>query len=291
MSDTMGAADQFATALQGQDLSGTEGQQVSPEPTTQQQDNQQVSYSPYAQQFLQDVPEDQRAIVEQHLRKWDAGFTRYAQGVNDQLKQYQSLGDAQQLQQAVQYYNQLLNDPHSVAELLIQNGFGPQQAAQMAQQVTQQQNPQQQIQQDPFQQMPDPIRQRFETVDQLKQQYQQMERAMGLIAQKFNEQDQMAQEQVADQQLDQLLGQMKQQFGDFDETYILTQLANGANPDQAIRNYQSFIQREVNKRAAPQAPQVISGSSLPAIKTPLDTADQRNAALTAALRGLGLGNG
>lgn len=291
MSDTMGAADQFAAAFQGQSDTGTEGQQVSPEPTTQQQDpNQQVSYSPYAQQFLQDVPQDQRAIVEEHLRKWDAGFTRYAQGMNDQLRQYQSLGDAQQIQQAVQYYNQLLNDPHSVAELLIQNGFGPAQAQQLAQQATQQQNPQQ-MQQDPFQQMPEPIRQRFEAVDRLNQQYSQMERAMGLIAQKFNEQDQMAQEQAGDQQLEQLLGQMKQQFGDFDETYILTQLANGANPDQAIRNYNAFIQREVNKRAAPQPPSVISGSSLPAIKTPLDTADQRNAALTAALKGLGLGNG
>lgn len=286
MSDTMGAADQFAGAIQGQEI-GTESQQVSPEPAQQQGNTQQVSYSPYAQQFLQDVPEDQRAVVEEHLRKWDAGFTRYAQGMNEQLRQYQSLGDAQQIQQAVQYYNQLLNDPTSVAELLIQNGFGPQQAMQMAQQA-QQQQPQQQ-QPDYLQQMPEPIRQKFESVDRLNQQYSQMERAMGLIAQKFNEQDQQAQQYEADQQLDQLLGSMKQQFGDFDETYILTQLANGAGPDQAIKNYQGFIQREVNKRAAPQPPNVISGSSLPPVKTPLDTPEQRNAALVAALKSQGLG--
>jgi hypothetical protein len=82
---------------------------------------------------------------------------------------------------------------------------------------------------------------------------------------------------------------MRQQFGDFDETFILTQLAAGRDPDSAIKMYHNTIQREVDKRRAPNAPNVISGSSQGPIKVPLDTPDQRSNALVAALKGLGLG--
>ena len=68
--------------------------------------------------------------------------------------------------------------------------------------------------------------------------------------------------------MDQLLGQMRQEFGTFDETYVLTQMGAGATPDQAMRSYQQLIQgvltqqeQQGNGRGA-RAPRVLAGGGV-----------------------------
>lgn len=269
----------------------TEGQPEGSEGQSQetQQPQQQVNYSPYAQNYLNQVPEAEREIVGRHLRNWDSGFTRYAQGVQSELKRYKDLGDPETLQTAHGIYQRLINDPQAIADYLYENGYAPTkaEARQQAAQVTDPNNQGHQGQSLNGQgNQSDPYADRFKQYDQ---QYSRLERAIGLMAEQFQTQQRQAEQAAAEKQLDEMITGIKSKDKTIPDQFILAYLNAGVlDPEQIAGEWRNAVQTELNRRGAgtpSNAPQLMgSGSQGPvAPNTANMTDEQRREALLSRL--------
>ncbi len=224
---------------------GTDPQSQGPPPSSN------GGYSEFAAGLLQEVPEEQRGVLEPYLRKWDAGTSRRFQELHSRYKPYEQLGDYESLQQAVEVMNAINTDPQGFMSLLQQElGAGTQ--------------PGQGLEQEPeyegeYEELYSQFQPHFQKIDRLEQ-------LVGSMAQLLLEQHKGTQEQTEDQELEQYLSNLKQEFGDFDEDYVLTKLYQGMSGEDAVKAYQGLVQQHVNKANQPGAslPPILSGGgSLP----------------------------
>lgn len=244
------------------------GTDVSAEPA-------QPELSSHAQQFLQDVPEEHRPIIDQHLRKWDSGFTKYSQGVQNELKQYKELGAAEELRQARELYNQFVNDPGSIAEFLITNGYYSAPAPQ-----AQPEQPQ----------IPEEVASYLKPFEEKFSKFDQIERAVSVMASQFQAQAAAQKQKEEDAALEAEISRLKNEHGDFDMEFVITKAqANGGNLEAAVQAYKKFEQNLINRGNA--APRVLGANSLPPItKTPAEmSGDERKQLMIAKLQGLSQG--
>lgn len=238
---------------------------VSPEPT-------QPELSQHAQQFLNDVPEEHRAILDTHLRKWDSGFTKYSQSMQEKLKPYETLGPPERLRQAHELLNQLENDPASIAEFLVTNGYYTVPAS----------NPQPEAPQ-----IPEEIAGYLKPFEEKLSKFDQLERAVSVIAQQFQAQAQQRQQQEEDAKLQATMAELKKEHGEFDEQFVLTKaMSNGGDLAAAVADFKRLEQNLINRGSA--APRVLGTNSLPQItKTPQEmTPDERRSLMLAKLQNL-----
>lgn len=210
------------------DTSG-QGQQVQP-----QNDNP----------FLSTVDEAHRPIVAPYLQKWDADVTRRFQELHSQYEPYKSLGDIEELNYARNIYDQINADPQAFLTQLqaaIEEANGEQGSGGT--------NGNGEL---PFQGLPP----EFQT------EYQQTRQAVEAMAQFMLDQQNSVVEQQQDQELDQLLSNLHQSAGDFDEDFVLTKMLNGMSPEQAVQSWHNAVQQFVNQSGGVQqrsGPRVLSG--------------------------------
>jgi hypothetical protein len=83
------------------------------------------------------------------------------------------------------------------------------------------------------------------------------------------------------------LAEAHKTHGNFDDILVLNLIKGGMNLEDAVTALMGTVQQGVNQRAAPQAPRVLSSTSLPpASKSVNDmTEDERRAGLIAMLEG------
>jgi len=233
---------------------GSENQPPAPLP-------EQHNWSPYAQNFLAGVPEGERAVIEPHLKNWDKGFTQYAQRRSAELKQYQDLGEYDTVSRAAQMWDQLVSDPKAVTKWLIDNGYGPEAAKEIAKDVT-------------GQQQPDPYSEKFTGFES---KLEKIERALGLIGNNFQQQQQAAQIAESNKQLDTFITGMKQNVPGIDDQFILALLqANITDPTEIAGRWRALEQSVINRRPAPTPPNVLGANSgpPPAGKSPAEYTDK-----------------
>jgi hypothetical protein len=257
----------------------TEGQPVE-SPENQPAQLQEPQLSPYAQNFLQGVPEEERGVVSKYLPKWDGGFTQYAQRVQGELKSYKDLGNAEELRAARQVYDRLINDPESVVNWLAEQGYKYNAQGEIVPSNQPNQPNQSQNQQS---QSPDPYADRWQKMDR-------MERALGLVAENFQKQQQAAEQAQAERELDNYLSEFKKAHGNVPEQFILAYLnANVVDPMQIAGEWQKITQGAINQRAAAKPPNIMGSSSQPPVaQDPANyTTDQRQQALLARLGDFG----
>lgn len=294
MSDTMGTADQFAAGFESSQEPAQETQQ-DPTQSSQQNGQQEPEYklSSYAQNYLNQVPEAERAALIRHIAQVDSdyqrGFTQYAQQQAQIRRQYEELGSPEELRTATTLYQQFINDPASIGEFLVQNGYyTPAQQSQALQNagltqgqanqvVGQVQNgqPQQPTQQG----LPPEITQRFE----------RYEKALGGMFNTIQAQQEAAAQAQADQELDSQLQQLADKHGNFDLRYVLGIVQATHMPlEQAVLEYKNAVQTAVDSRRAPAAPNVMGSTSMPPMsKSPKDmNSDERVSAIAAAVRSM-----
>lgn len=195
--------------------------------------------------FLQNVPDEHREILEPYVKKWDAGVTRRFQELHSQYKPYEELGDPESLQQAVEIYNLLENNPEYVYNVLAQE-YGHAAAQQMVgEQGLEDED------ESPFGNLPP------EFVSRIDQQQAVLE----ALAEFVLGQNQAVQEQQEDMELDEYLNNLKTEFGDFDEDYVLIKMQNGLGGAEAVQQYRQMIQAQVNaaNQAMQAVPPVLSG--------------------------------
>lgn len=228
-----------------------------PQPTQQQQPEPVLSQ--YAQDLLNEIPETERASFQQYVQKWDAGVERRVRQLqtnyapfNDFLDQGY---DPEELKTAAQLYDMLNTDPERAIQVL-SNAYGQGQLTPQQQpQSTQQQQQQQQTAQLP---------------PELQQQMTQMNQFMQQMALQNQNQQRQAEQEAQDRALDDYMTLLRQEKGDFDESYVLTKMAAGFDGAQAVDEYNRITRQGlpnnpgvgngVNGTVA-QAPPVLHGGS------------------------------
>jgi hypothetical protein len=276
------SAEQLQGFSMGGDPSGSTepapGSQAPPQQVQPSHEGQGQQQGQYSSPFLTQVPDNVRPLIEPYVRQWDAGVTQRFQQLQGQLQQYQQFGDAEDLATAAQLYDMLASNPMELLQLLHQGLDGRPEYQQWVAQTygtpaasqAQWQQPgfpqvpgvpqgfagQQQYVQpgSPVQGLPGQVPGQFPQQQQAPPEYIQkmgmLENIVGQLAQGFLEQRQAQEEAVEDQALDQYLEGLRQQYGDFDETYVLSMAQVGMPFEQAIQQYQQLA----GARPLPQAP-------------------------------------
>ena len=237
MSDASGSSDaDLAAELAG--AFGTEtdqGTEVT-EPVVQQEAPR---LSAFATTYLETVPQEERDLVARHVAQWDRGFNKYAERVAKTYGQYDQLGNFEELQQAVTVARLIANDPHAATQWLIEQGYGPQQAAQTVQNAQVQAGQVPQVPQQPGQQP----QQQPGIPPELQQELSQYKMALGAMYQRF-EADQMQREtERYTKEIEAGLEAAKQKYGNIPETLVLHLMRGGMELDAAVEAVASQVQQ------------------------------------------------
>ena len=248
-----------------------------PTPEFQSGDNQTQEtqeLSEFGSQFLADnVPEEHRAIVEQYIKPWDGNVTKKFQDLQGKIKEYETLGDTSTLANASQVIADMKEDPvgffNYYKDYLLEN-------AETIQEVygiedinealgIAMENLNDQIQDDGDKGgLPE-----FEGVPQeFVSKFQQMEERLSSIDEKTSGIEKGLTEAEQMKILDNALETLHTEHGDFDEDYVLTKIASGKTPEEAVKAYQALTQSAIDSRS--KAPKLLSGPSA----TPLDQVDK-----------------
>lgn len=215
---------------------GQGGQGQGPDPSQQQQSQPQgeSGYS-LASGFLDRVDPAHRAIVEPYVKQWDAGVTRRFQELQSQLAPWQEFGDPEEVSAAVGLAQMLQENPYQVYGILQQaliNGEIQAPDGQQGPAPLQQPAPNLQQQQDQgLNGIPPEVQQRMD----------QMQNALVALGQHILGQQQQQSTEQENQALESHLDLLHQEYGDFDDRYVMLQVYNGATWEDAINNFNGLI--------------------------------------------------
>lgn len=230
---------------QGQpDTTGTGGV-----PTTEV--TPQETPAPWAEQ-LATLPESVRPLVEPIFKDWDAKVTERFQKVHSEYEPWKpitSAYDPESVSNAVALAKYLEENPRELYDrIAAAYGYNNEQG-----QPGQQPAPQQQgTQPDPEGEEPDP------TTEKLSQ----LEQAVVAIATHLQNSQQTTEMDNNVKLLNETLDGLRNTHGDYNEQYVLTMIANGADPEAAVLSWKSELQKAIQAGTAPseEAPTVVSGA-------------------------------
>ncbi len=214
--------------------------------------------SSQGQQFLGSIPEDHREVVSKYLPQWDAGFQKYAGGVNNQLKQYSELGEFDNIKQAVEFQNQFLNDPRSIVDWLFNNRENIESLKEWSWNHSAP-DPKDQAETPPW----------MEHLAPVNEKVGQMEKVLALIAENMQSERQSVAEKEADAALERDLQLATQKHGNFDVSTVLDiALSRRVSIDEAAGIYNNLANSIMQQRAAKQAPITLGSTSQPQLAKP-----------------------
>lgn len=216
--------------------SGDQGSQQGAQPRGQQR---QESGNSFLDGILAEIDPAHKAIVEPYLGKWNAGVNRRFQELHGELSPFKELGaDPDTLRQAMTVYQMIDNDPQQVMAVL-QEALAEMGAGDPAGGAPQGQG-----------EPPAPGEPNASAIPpELEQRFSVFEQVLGQMAEKFLEQQGQQAQTQEDEQLDQYMGQLKAEFGEFDEPFVIAQMMSGKSAEDAVQAYNAVIQAAVDKRA------------------------------------------
>jgi len=249
---------------------GTQPPEGSPSAAPSQPAYDTNGLSPYAQNWLASIPETERPQAAQHVRNWDQGFQRYAQGVQSQLSPYTTLGSVDELTTMKNIVENLKADPQGFVQLLIDNGLvnAPGSAATQAQQPQQfydaNGNPVAAPQQPPdFAQHPE---------------FKRMQQALGVTAQQLTSMREAQEAKEQDAKLESYMQDLEKTHGNFNRLYVYQMMANGLDGPAAVQAWKNELASFAQQQKP--APKIMGASSAPPVAPgPLNTSEERTDAL------------
>ena len=215
-----------------------------------------------ANPFLNGMPEEHRTLLAPYVKKWDGQVTKKFQDYSTKLKPYEQLGPVDELRKYYNFANNFRQDPEGLFRLMwmgLRDQYG-----------------------DTFQQE---LLRILELEDQMQgqemsdQQYYQEDQSGNYapdpsevfqqnVMQELNDlrewKDQFEQSQVdaeGQAQLDNVLGQMHNAFGDFNDDFIVLELSKHGDVQQAMQAWNGLIGKYSSSQQGPQrqAPKVMGG--------------------------------
>lgn len=220
-----------------------EGQQQAPPPG-----------HPAWQEILSVIPPELHEQVIPTLQQWDAGVSRRFQKIHDEYAPYKQFEgyDPEDIEEAMGVYRALTNDPASTWETIGRvYGLSPQQVSQATSDED--------IDLDG---LPEGIRDRLSKIDLHDQVLEYVSQQM-LDAQAAEEE---AQEDAA---LDEVLEELEDEYGEFDQDYVIGLVAAGVDPEEAVLRFKNIVgqytasesQQPSVREAAPRV--MSSGGGIP----------------------------
>lgn len=222
---------------------------------------------PAWQEILNVLPEELHGLVKPKLAEWD-------KGVQEQFQRYSPYKDIisndippEFLQQAVGIANSLQEDPENFVEQLIDH-FGLDRYRASANEEEEEEN-----EPGSFVDLDDPNTS-FEDIMKdprfkpfIQQQQELMER--------FQEREEEEEEAEAEEALQEYLSELHDEYGEFDDTYVVAMLANDIDGEVAVKQFQDTVNQAAqalagnqNNQQTPTPPVVLgaggtTGSGLP----------------------------
>lgn len=212
-----------------EELGGGSGETGTEENFEESQGQPEGGYSSFVQEILKDAPKEHVSIMEPYLKRFDAGSTRRFQDLSNKFKHYEPLGwDEETTQQMAEVYRVLNEEPESLYEAL----------KDLLEVEAQNQSESEGGESDQ-------AIQGFPT--EWKSQLDQQQQVLEAMATLFLQEQTAKQEATEDSELDTYLGQLKAEYGDFDEEYVLTKISNGSDGEAAVKSYFKIVQDHVNR--------------------------------------------
>lgn len=209
--------------------------------------------NPAWSEMLSAIPEEHHSQVIPHLQKWDKGVQDRFNQVHSQYEGYKPFVENQVTPDEIQFAMGLLNavnsEPHAVRQAIDswieQEGIAaPDQQGEPQPQGEQgQQNGQFDLASHP--------------------EYQQMSQVVQEMAQILVGQREQEQQSQEDQQLETELNALREQHGDYDEPFVLSRMAAGKTGEEAVAEYNQFVQQVLSGQRKPGPKVLGGGGSLP----------------------------
>jgi hypothetical protein len=203
---------------------GTEGEGVV------ESQGQESGYSSFVQELLKDAPKEHVSLLEPYIKKFDAGVTRRFQDLNNKFKHYEPLGwDEETTQQMAEVYRVLNEEPERLYEAL-RDQLELEEGEQSGESNVGESN----------QGLPG-------VPDEVMQQITQQQQVLEALAQYVLQDHTSKTEAVEDEEFDGYLNLLKEEYGDFDEEYVVGQIANGADGEAAVKQWQAKEQEIIQR--------------------------------------------
>lgn len=210
------------------------------------------------------VEESDREVVGKYINTWDADVTKRIQSIHDEYKPWNDLGvSIEEAATGVGILQRLFNDPEGTLKELQEiinemNGDNGNTQPVGGSQTS----------------LPE-----FEGLSDAGKAYiQGLEQQLNEVKSFVSEQKTTQQQQAEMQEIDNLMRDLHTEHGEFDDEYVLSQLANGFTPQQAMEKWSKFVEKHSSSQHKP-APRNLSGGSVPSqvdaskIKPGKDTKD------------------
>lgn len=196
--------------------------------------------------ILNVVPEEHQNLVRAQLAQWDAGVSRQFQKIHDEYAPYKALEDydPSTLKTAAEVYNALMENPKDTWETIGRvYGLSPNGAL----------NDDEDDDEDGYE-LPASVRRQLSKLDE-------HDRILGTLAQQMQQTQAAEEEAQEDAALEEYLEGLTEQYGDFDEDYVVGLIAAGVDGEEAVARYQHLTgQRQPQPQYRNTAPNVMSGS-------------------------------
>jgi hypothetical protein len=201
----------------GSDGQGTEGQSV------ESQGSEGSGYSSFLQDLLKDAPQEHLSIMEPYIKKFDAGVTRRFQDLNSKFKHYEPLGwDEETTQQMAEVHRILTEEPETMLEYLREE-LEKDGEAQKDESILSESGQAIQGQLPP----------------EFQAQWDQSQQILQALAQYVLDDHSAKTTAVEDEEFKSYMGLLKDEYGNFDEEYVMSMIANGRDGEEAVKQWKA----------------------------------------------------
>ena len=215
-----------------------------------------------ASPFLSKIPASDRAIVGRYVKDWDAGVTKKFQDYSSRIKPYEALGSIDELRQYSTFVNNFRSNPEAIFKLMwegLQEQYGDsfqQELHRILQLEAQEMSDEYYDQGDGSEVDQNGQQPGFDPNEQFQQNVVRELEELRAWREEFVQSQEDA---VGQAQLDTVLQQMHTQFGQFDDNFILLQLSQHGNVEQAIQAWNQLLGQYGSPQPQRQAPKIMGG--------------------------------
>lgn len=208
-----------------------------------------------ASPFLNGMPEEHRTLLSPYVKQWDGQVTKKFQDYSKRLKPYEALGPPDELQKYYNFAQNFRNDPEGLFRLMwngLHETYGDTFQDELLRILELQEQEMAEELEYEEEETPAPA-----VDDQFQQNV--MKELNELREWKTNFEKQQ-EDQVGQQQLDGILDQMHNAFGDFNDDFIVMELSKHGDVQQAMKSWNDLIGKYSSQQApARQAPRIMGG--------------------------------